>query len=81
MANLSFEWQSGSMPTMPYTPQLPLPEEQPLLGLLEAADAFQIGRSNAYLMAARGEFPVEVLRIGRQYRVRTRDVREFLGLD
>ena len=60
---------------------LPTPDEQPLLDLLEAAPAFDVGRTSAYNLAQRGEFPVEVLRIGGRLKVRTRDVRDYLRLD
>jgi hypothetical protein len=32
-------------------------------------------------MAAAGEFPVDVLRIGGKWKVRTVDLRRYLGLD
>jgi predicted DNA-binding transcriptional regulator AlpA len=60
---------------------LPLPDDKPLLDLPEAAPAFGMGRTTAYLLASRGQFPVEVLRIGGRLKVRTADVRRYLGLD
>lgn len=44
-----------------------------------AARAFGVGRSTAYSLAARGEFPVPVLRVGNQFRVSTAALRECLG--
>jgi hypothetical protein len=46
----------------------------------DAARPFGAGRSRAYQLANRGEFPVEVLRIGGQWMCRTADVRRELGL-
>jgi len=46
----------------------------------DAAAPFRIARSRAYQLANRGEFPVEVLRIGGQWMCRTADVRRALGL-
>lgn len=63
------------------TTSVPLPDEQPLTDLLDAAPLLRIGRSTAYELAKRGEFPVEVLKIGHQYKVRTVDLRRYLGLD
>jgi hypothetical protein len=61
---------------------LPDPEVQPLVDLYpDAADAIGVGRSSAYNMAAAGTFPVEVLRIGWFWKVRTADLRRFLRLD
>jgi hypothetical protein len=63
------------------TSLVPLPDERPLLDLLDAAAPLEIGRTTAYDMAQRGEFPVEVLRIGGRYKVRTAELRKYLGLD
>jgi len=63
------------------TPRLvPLPEARPLLPLLEAASVLGISRSTAYLMAQGQTFPIEVLRIGGRYQVRTADLRRYLHL-
>jgi len=61
--------------------KVPLPDECPLLDLLEAAPPLRISRTTAYELAQRGKFPVPVLRIGRRYKVRTVDLRRYLGLD
>lgn len=46
-----------------------------------AARAFGMGRTKAYDLAKRGEFPCRVLRIGNAYRVTRADLRRSLGLD
>jgi excisionase family DNA binding protein len=63
------------------TRKVPTPDQQPLLDLLEAAQPLDMGRSTAYMLAQRGEFPVPILRIGRRYKVRTADLRRYLRLD
>lgn len=60
---------------------VPLPGDKPLLDLLEAAPLLGIGRSTAYELAKRGKLPIEVLRIGARYKIRTADLRRYLGLD
>lgn len=45
-----------------------------------AGEVLGIGRSLAYELARRGEFPVPVLRVGTQYRVPTAALRELLGV-
>ncbi len=52
----------------------------PSIGLMTAAAALGIGRTKAYDMAKRGQFPIAVLRIGDVYRVRTADLLTFLGI-
>ena len=46
----------------------------------DAARAFAIGRSTAYELATRGEFPCPVLRLGSQYRVTRSAIFEALGV-
>lgn len=53
----------------------------PSLGLEAAALVLGIGRTNAYALVQRGEFPVPVLRIGRRYRVSTQAVLRLLGVE
>ncbi|MFI2278790.1 MULTISPECIES: helix-turn-helix domain-containing protein [Catenuloplanes] len=49
---------------------------------VETAGAiFGIGRSKAYQLAKAGEFPVQLLRIGRRYRVPVPSILELLGAD
>lgn len=45
-----------------------------------AAEVLGIGRSTAYELARRGEFPVPVLRVGHRLRVVTSHLRELLGV-
>lgn len=46
--------------------------------LTEAADRLGIGRSTAYELAARDEFPIPVLTIGRSKRVSRRQLERFI---
>lgn len=48
--------------------------------LMTAASVIGIGRSGAYDLAGRGEFPVPVLKVGTRYRVVTAHLRDLLGL-
>lgn len=50
----------------------------PTTGLAVAAAALGIGRSTAYTLAAAGEFPCKVIRVGTRYRVVTADLRRLL---
>jgi excisionase family DNA binding protein len=61
-------------------PDVPQPETQPLVSLTEAASVVGVGRTTAYDLAKTNRFPVEVLKVGGRYRVRTRDLRTWLGL-
>lgn len=45
-----------------------------------AASAFGIGRTQAYDLAKRGEFPTAVLRLGNRYRVNRADLLRALGV-
>ncbi|CAL9514647.1 hypothetical protein SUDANB126_03718 [Streptomyces sp. enrichment culture] len=49
--------------------------------LIDAGRAFNLGRTKAYEMARRGEFPVPVLRLGNAYRVRRSDILAALGIE
>ena len=46
-----------------------------------AARALGLGRSTAYDLARRGEFPCRVLRIGSSYRIPTADLLRVLGIE
>jgi excisionase family DNA binding protein len=46
-----------------------------------AARALGLGRSTAYELARRGEFPCRVLRVGSSYRVPTADLMRVLGIE
>jgi hypothetical protein len=48
--------------------------------LATAARALAIGRTRAFELARRGEFPVPVLRVGVTYRVPTAPLLRLLGL-
>ncbi|MDX3679471.1 helix-turn-helix domain-containing protein [Streptomyces scabiei] len=48
--------------------------------VLEAFAALNIGETNGYGLIRRGEFPVEVIKFGRAFRVRKADLLAFLGL-
>lgn len=41
--------------------------------------ALALGRTTGYALAKNGEYPVRVLRLGRQYRVTRYDLLRFLG--
>jgi excisionase family DNA binding protein len=51
------------------------------IDIVTAGEILGIGRTTAYQLARRGEFPVTVLRIGGRYRVRTADLRTLLAID
>jgi hypothetical protein len=60
---------------------VPDPEVEPILPLWpDSARPLDIGRARAYEMARQGTFPVEVMKIGGKWKVRTVDLRRFLGL-
>ncbi len=46
--------------------------------LMVGAKALGIGRTTAYDMAKRGEFPVRVLRVGNRYRITKADLTGYL---
>jgi predicted DNA-binding transcriptional regulator AlpA len=52
----------------------------PTVSIDEARKPFGIGRSLAYDLAARDEFPVRIIRCGKLLRVPTADLLEVLGL-
>ena len=52
----------------------------PAVGLMTAAAALGLGRTKAYDLARREEFPVKVKRIGGSYRVLVVDLLQFLGI-
>ncbi|WP_406321928.1 helix-turn-helix domain-containing protein [Streptomyces sp. NBC_01637] len=51
------------------------------IDLATAARALSLGRTTAYDLARRGEFPVPLLRIGAQYRARRTDLLDLLGIE
>lgn len=52
-----------------------------VVDVVTAGEVLGMGRTAAYEMARRGDFPVPVLRLGRRYRVATAHLRELLGID
>ena len=52
----------------------------PTVSVEEAAQALGIGRTLAYRLAAAGELPVPVIRVGRKLRVPAAPLRALLGL-
>jgi Helix-turn-helix domain len=48
--------------------------------LMTAAAALGLGRTRAYELARRGEFPCRVIRIGDTYRIPTPGLLELLGV-
>ena len=49
--------------------------------IVVAGRAYDMGRTKAYELAKRGEFPCRVLKIGNSYRVTRADLLRSLGLD
>jgi hypothetical protein len=47
---------------------------------LQAFAALNIGETNGYALIKSGEFPIEVVKFGRAFRVRKTDLLRFLGL-
>ena len=52
----------------------------PTVDLMTAAAALGLGRTKAYDLARRDEFPCRVIRIGETYRIPTPGLLELLGL-
>jgi len=52
-----------------------------VVDITTAARALGLGRSTAYELARRDEFPCRVLRIGSSYRVPTADLLRVLGIE
>ncbi|MGW0626053.1 helix-turn-helix transcriptional regulator [Streptomyces sp. NPDC002758] len=50
------------------------------IDLKTAARALGLGRTTAYDLAQRGEFPIPLLRLGTQYRARRADLLDVLGI-
>jgi len=61
--------------------RVPDPSEQPLLKISEVAELLDVCLSNAYRMVRDGTLPVVYLGGKKSGRVRTADLRAFLGLD
>ena len=52
----------------------------PTVDLMTAAAALGLGRTKAYELARRGQFPCRVIRIGEVYRIPTPGLLELLGV-
>ncbi|MEV6660632.1 helix-turn-helix transcriptional regulator [Nocardia fluminea] len=52
----------------------------PTTDLATAAAVLGIGRSTAYTLAAAGDFPCKVIRIGTRYRVVTADLQRLFAV-
>jgi len=52
-----------------------------VVDLITAARALGLGRTKAYDLAKRGEFPCRILRVGGAYLVPTAEILKLLGLD
>lgn len=49
--------------------------------LVTAGHALNLGRTKSHELARSGQFPVPVLRLGKEYRVRAADLLAFLGIN
>jgi len=49
--------------------------------VVTAGRALGLSRGTAYALARRGQFPIPLLRLGAQYRVRRADILRTLGID
>ena len=58
---------------------LELPASVPLWPT--AGQAVNLGRTKTFQLAKDGQFPVQVLRLGASYRVRTADLLAYLGIE
>lgn len=47
---------------------------------MQAFRALNIGKTAGYELIASGQFPIEIIRLGRAFRVRKADLLAFLGL-
>lgn len=52
-----------------------------VVDIVVAGRAFGLGRTTAYALARRGQFPCRVVRVGSAYRVPTAELRRELGLE
>lgn len=50
------------------------------VNLPTAARALSLGLTSAYVMAKQGQFPVPLIKVGGQYRVRRADLMTLLGV-
>lgn len=76
------EWHAGTLSGMNKQHTYSYDEIQTwpaVVDLVTAAAAFRIGRATAYQLAEAGQFPVPVLKVGRQWRVATESILAALG--
>jgi predicted DNA-binding transcriptional regulator AlpA len=52
-----------------------------VVDLMTAARAFGLGRTTAYQLARRGEFPCRLIRVGASWRVPTAELARVLGVE
>ena len=57
----------------------PLASLPPVIDLMRAAQLLGLGRTTAYKLVRRGEWPTPIIRIGRQIRIPTAPLRELLS--
>lgn len=60
---------------------VPQTEEQPLLDLTDTFGPLNLSKAQGYALAREGRFPVALMRVGQRWKVRTVDLRRYLGLD
>ena len=65
------------MQTLKFTDLTDLPS---VVDLMTAARALGLGRTKAYELAQRGQFPCRIVRIGDLYKIPTADLLRLLGM-
>lgn len=60
---------------------IPMADEQPMLDLADTFDALNLSKSQGYALARDGRYPVQLIPVGKRWKVRTVDLRRYLGLD
>ncbi len=63
------------------SPAVPDPEVEPTVSVPFAGRCLDMSRNTSYAAVARGDFPADVIRVGRQMRVVTASLRRVLQLD
>jgi hypothetical protein len=69
------------LPVMQNRRPVPDPVVEPMLGFPFVCDLLTISVNKGYELISAGEFPVPLLRVGGRWKVRTVDLRRYLGLD
>ena len=57
-----------------------LADDRPLIPIVWAASALNLGENTVYGMRKRNDFPLPIVKVGRRYLVRRVDLLAFLGL-